>query len=251
MKAHANATGPKTPDGKAASAKNLEGHPSPEEAQLTRFNAMKHGLYADVATHFPAKPGRYPACEGCEHKETKACLDGPRACLKRTELFLKHQIAFDTQDPKLLTRLRANTQAGIQALIDDMLLAIAQDGGPRIQEIQWYNDKDGNFHLARYLEDGEWRQIYEIKAHPLLKLLMEFISKNSMTLADLEMTPKVQDEHELIKGHLDQKGQAGESASDYQRRIEQKTDKLLQLIGNSYKQADGDVIEGEVINEAP
>lgn len=250
LKAHASATGPTTPAGKAASAANLEGHPTPEEAQRTRFNAMKHGLYADVANYFPAKPGHYPACDGCEHLMTYACLDGPRACLKRTEVFLKHQIAFDTQDPKLLTRLRANTQAGIQALIDDMLLAIAQDGGPRIKEIQWYHDKDGGFHLAGWYDEcGEFQQIHEIKAHPLLKLLMEFISKNSMTLADLEMTPKVQDEQDLMQGFLDQKGEQQEKADAYRNRVEERQNKLLALIQNSYKQSEGEVIEGEVCNE--
>lgn len=247
MKAHANATGPKSPEGKAASAANLEGHPTPEEAQRTRFNAMKHGLYADVATYFPAKPGHYPACDGCEHRATMACLDGMRACLKRTELFLKHQIAFDTQDPKLLTRLRANTQAGIQALIDDMLLAIAQDGGPRIHEIQWYHDKEGEFHLAGWYDDnGEFQQIHEVKAHPLLKILMEFISKNSMTLADMGMTPKVQDDQDLMQGYLDQQNTGQEPAEQFQQRLEDKTDKLMQLVNNSYKQTTGDVIEGEV-----
>lgn len=56
IKAWASATGPRTPEGKAASAKNLEGHPTPEEALRTRFNAMKHGMAAKVATYFPAKP---------------------------------------------------------------------------------------------------------------------------------------------------------------------------------------------------
>ncbi|MFN3303133.1 MAG: hypothetical protein ACK44A_05365, partial [Roseateles sp.] len=46
LKAHQMATGPRTPEGLAASAANLAGHPTAEEALRTRFNAMKHGLNA-------------------------------------------------------------------------------------------------------------------------------------------------------------------------------------------------------------
>ena len=50
MKAWRCATGPKTPEGKAAVRENLRGHPTPEEALRTRFNGMKHGLNARTAT---------------------------------------------------------------------------------------------------------------------------------------------------------------------------------------------------------
>ena len=43
LKAHANATGPRTEAGEGAAAANLEGHPTLEEAKRTRFNGMKHG----------------------------------------------------------------------------------------------------------------------------------------------------------------------------------------------------------------
>jgi hypothetical protein len=58
--------GPVTAEGKAAAAKNLEGHPTPQESRLTRFNAMKHGMEARTATYFPAKPDKYAFCEGCD-----------------------------------------------------------------------------------------------------------------------------------------------------------------------------------------
>ncbi|MCW5627162.1 MAG: hypothetical protein KIT73_20765, partial [Burkholderiales bacterium] len=66
LKAWLNATGPRTAEGKAATAANLEGHPTAEEALRTRFNAMKHGMSARVATYFPAKPDGYAHCSGCE-----------------------------------------------------------------------------------------------------------------------------------------------------------------------------------------
>lgn len=250
LKGWAKATGPKTKEGMAATAKNLDGHPTPEEARLTRFNAMKHGLYARTATYFPAKPGHYPRCDGCEHLRTAACLEPPRACLKRHELLLKHQIAFETKDPDMLLQLRSDTQAGIQAIIDDMILAIAQDGGPRITEVVWYHDKDGGFHLAKWTDEhGQDHQIHELKAHPLLKPLIDYINRNAMTLEDLGMTPKVQDEQEAMQGYLAQHGEDAEAAEAYRQKSLEQLDQLQKLIGNSYaKSGDSMVIDGEVID---
>lgn len=243
LKGWANATGPKTADGKANSAANLDGHPTQEEALRTRFNAMKHGLNAKVANYFPARPGKYPHCDGCEFllyvcaKET--------ACLKRTELFLRHQIAFDTKDPSKLMGLRAETQAAVQALINDMILVIAQDGGPRIKEPVWYHDKDGGFHMAGYTDElsGEFIQYQEIKAHPLLKTLIDFINKNSMTLADMEMTPKVQDEQSMLRGFIDQqKPGSEESLEDYRSKTSEQLANLRGMIEKSQEETKQDPI---------
>lgn len=230
-KAWTKATGPTTAAGKALVAANLEGHPTPEEAHRTRFNAMKHGLFARTATYFPAKPGKYPQCDGCDlfvicHEQV--------ACLKRTELFLKHQIAFETRDPGMLSDLRADTQAAVQALINDMILAIAEDGGPRLRTPEWYYDKDGGFHLARWIDDkGAPVQLYKLEEHPLLKRLMDFISKNSMTLADMEMTPKAQDDQDAIRGFLDSKQHESDNLLEYQKRTAEGIEGLRALIRNS------------------
>lgn len=236
LKAWANSTGPRTPEGKAASAANLEGHPTPEEAKRTRFNAMKHGLFARTATFFPAKPGRYPHCKSCEHLETEACVE-QRACLKRAELFLRHQVAFEQGDPQMLMSLRADTQAGVQALISDMLLTIYLDGGPRLKSPEWYYDKEGDFHLAAYIdENGNEVRIEKLEAHPLLKPLIDFLSKNAMTLADLEMTPKSRDEQEALQGYLDGKREDEETALEYQERQTLALERLREQIEASQRQ---------------
>ncbi len=250
LKAHACSTGPKTKEGKAASAKNLEGHPTPAEAQLTKFNAMKTGLYARTATYFPARPGKYDRCDNCEHLESEACLDPPRACLKRHELLLKNQIAFETNDPTMLRQIRSDTQAALQSLIDDMILAIAQDGGPRIKELVWHGDKDGGINWVKYKDDnGNEFQLEEIKAHPLLKPLIDFISKNSMTLSDLGMTPKMQDEHEQVQGFLDREADSQQSEDDFRQQTLEGQRRLEQLIGNSYSQREPVTVEGELVDE--
>jgi len=237
MLAHASATGPTTDEGK----------------RRCKFNALKHGLRADTATYYPAKPGGYPHCNGCEYRTDMECLDFG-GCLKRTELLLRHQIAFESGDPSKLQAFRARTQAHIQALIDDMILAIAQDGGPRIKSPEWYYDKDGIFHLARFrdAETDEWIQLEKIEAHPLLKLLMDYISKNKMTLEDMGMTPKAQDEQESIRGYLDHEKGSQQEALEYQRQTQQQLEHLQTLIGNSYTPAREPVTvdaDAEVVRE--
>ncbi len=230
LRAWASATGPKTPEGKARVTSNLDGHPTPEEAKRTRFNALKHGLTARVATFFPAAPGRYVQCEGCDHLDS--CGQVSRACLKRAELFLKHHVAFETRDPGLLTELRSDTQAAIQALISDMILTIARDGGPRLISPEWYQDKEtGTVRLVKWTDEhGTERQVMKFDAHPLLRHLMDFISKNSMTLADMGMTPKVIEEDHEEMGRLADRRQAREDLTDFQRRQAEGLARLTELI---------------------
>lgn len=257
LKAWAHATGPTSEEGRSRSAANLEGHPTPEEAKITRLNSLKHGRYAQAASFFPARPGKYPHCNGCRYYGRECVEDpppyhkNPPGCLLRTELFMRHQIAFESRDPALLTDIRAGTQAAIQGLIDDMIAAIAADGGPRISEVQWYYDKDGRFHLAQYVDEktGEMRQIYELKQHPLLKPLIEYVQKNAMTLSDLGMTPKVQDEAEMMQGFLQEEQGQGESAEQYRRQALDKQQQLLEMIERHTVPA-GRVIDAERVKGA-
>jgi len=239
LKAHAMSTGPRTTEGKAASAKNIEGHPTPEEAQQTRFNALKHGMYAQTATYFPARPGKYAICDGCNyhgHECREYSDDNPPACLRRVELFMKHQMAFDAKDPSMLTSLRSGTQAAIQAMIDEMIMTIAADGGPRIKSVEWYHDKDGGFHLAKYRDENDVpHQIHKLEEHPLLKRLIDYIAKNNLTLSDMGMTPKVQEDQDILRGHLADDEKEKESVKNYMKGIEQKQSNLMELISNSYE----------------
>lgn len=246
FKAHANATGPKTPEGKAASAANLEGHPTPEEAQLTRFNAVKHMMNARTASYFPAKPGKYPSCEHCEHLADETCLEY-RACLKSVELFIRYDAAFESQNPNLLRAIHGDNQAALQLLLNQMFLAIAQDGGPRTVTPEWYYDKDGDFHLAKFTDatTGEEVQINKIEEHPLLKRLIEFIAKNNLTMADLEMTPKVQKDQELMEGFLTRGGDDQDSLEDFQAQIMDQQKLLMKLIESGQRKTDERVIDGE------
>lgn len=272
MKAHANATGPRTAEGKAIVAKNLEGHPTPQEAQLTRFNAMKHGLYANTATFFPAKPGKYPACEGCHHLNN-GCGEISQACLKRTELYMRHEIAYAEKNPELLRSDNVRLQATVRALIDDILLEIVRDG-VKIKNPVWYSDKDGGFHIAcmpassgdngdLYEDDdgeirvAEERLIWEINAHPLLKILIDLMKANNMTLADHSMTPKTADQDEILRGHLAKKVDDEETERDYRERQTKALENMSTLIERSHhrkandpvlrEHSQADVVDAELV----
>ena len=221
-------TGPKTEEGKAAVTSNIDGHPTPEEALRTRFNAMKHGLSARVAMFYPSKPGKYDQCVSCDIAHD-VCRANP-ACVKQTELFMRHRIAVEHGDSTMLSGLNADFQANLRAIADNIILSILNKG-VAIETPAWFSDKDGGFHLAQFTnEDGELVQLTELNAHPLLKFLLELTSKNSLSLEDLALTPKVNDESESIKGFLAAKSDQGGNALDYQRKSAEQMDRLLSLI---------------------
>jgi hypothetical protein len=240
----AKASGPKSAEGKAAAAKNLEGHPTPEETLRTRFNAMKHGLNAEVATYFPARPGGYPQCDGCEYLHTVCHRGG--ACRKQTELFMRHRIAFETRDASLLTDLRADLHATLTAIVQNMMLAII-GRGVEIETPEWHFDKEGTFHLARYIdpESGLERQIMKIEEHPLLKRLGEFVSRFGLDLNSQGMTPKAQDDEESIRGQLSAETGDREVALEYQR----KQTLALEALGSLLQRADADAKRDPILIE--
>jgi len=231
LKANAKATGPKTAEGLANSAKNLDGHPTPEETKRTRFNAIKHGLNARVASYFPAKPGKYPACETCEHAKHKDCIQY-KACVKQTEIFLRFHAAAEQNDPELIRGYMADSQAGIMAMINQMLLSIVEDGGPRQMLPVWHGDKDGGVNFVRFEnpETGNREQVFEIKEHPLLKRFLEFVTKNNMSLEDMGLTAKSRDEAEMLKGYIDVEADKVETQNEFIQLQREKTDQLMQLI---------------------
>jgi len=232
MKAHARATGPKTKAGKEISAANLAGHPTPAETKITRFNALKHGRYAEAATYFPAIPGKYPECEGCHYRD--GCYH-ETACMRKVELYMKHHVAFEARDPSLLSGLRATLHANIHAIIDSMLLTILQDG-VRQKVPQWYYDKDGIFHLAEYIDaNGTSCIVEDIRAHPLLKSLIDLISRNGMALPDSGMTERQTD------GVTDDDKDAHGVTEDEMRMWRKQSDEKLAILRQMIDRSSGTI----------
>lgn len=239
MAAQGRQTGPKTPEGKMRVTENIAGHPTPEESLRTRFNAMKHGLFARVARYFPAKPGKYPHCDGCEYHHSGECAEQV-ACLKRTELFMRYDIAFETGDPGMLTQLHADNQAMVQAIISDILLALVSTG-VELKQPEWYFDpKGGDFHLVSYEKEGKQEYIYKVSAHPLLKTLADFLAKNNMALSDLNMTQKGREDQSILKGHLEHSER--ENALEHQRAQNALIESLSEKIARSRERVKRDPV---------
>jgi len=233
-------TGPKTSEGKRIVTKNIDGHPTQEESLRTRFNAMQHGLRSKVATYFPAKPGSYPHCDTChiDHDECAASV----ACMKRTELYMRHRIAFETKDPDLLTDIRADLQASVQAIIEDIILSIVTKG-VLLETPQWYYDKDGFFHLAEYVNsDGEKQLLTEVSANPLLKILTDLIAKNSLSLGDMDMTTKAVNDQELVKGQLESDTEDKEQSLAIQQKQLKVMEGLEKLVQRGRARSDNDPV---------
>lgn len=216
LKAWRNATGPKTEEGKAATAANLEGHPNKEEALRTRFNALKHGLSARTATYFPAKPDGYAFCKGCE-VDRVLCKSQP-ACVKKTEIFLLHHAAFSQRNPVHLQGLYSDLHASLFALLQIMLQTIIADG-PKLTTPEWYTDKDGACIIAEYTDaEGNRRIIPNVRDHPLLKPMMEMMSRAGLSLTDIGMTHRVLENEDAELGRLNDGSAVREESSDFQRR---------------------------------
>ncbi|OGT21497.1 MAG: hypothetical protein A2342_09485 [Gallionellales bacterium RIFOXYB12_FULL_54_9] len=217
LKAYSKATGPKTDEGKAATAANLDGHPTPEEALRTRFNAMKHGLNARTATYFPAKPDGYSFCEQCDIDRVHCSRQS--ACVKKTELFMLHHAAFEQRNPKHLVGIYADLQASIFAVIQQILQTIVSDG-VKIEAPQYYVDKETNkLIIAEYVDEkGERRIIKDIEAHPLFRPLGEMLSRANLSLSDMGMTQKAIEAEESDLGRLTHDQEKQESIDEYRNR---------------------------------
>lgn len=241
LKAWANATGPKTKAGMEKVAANLAGHPTPEETLRTRFNAMKHGLNAEVATYFPARPGRYARCKSCEI-DHEYCRTQP-ACQKQTELFLRHHAAFEQRDPRHLTGIYANLQASLFAVLQDILQTIIGDGAKLVTP-EWTTDKDGGVVIAQFVDPstGATRIIQNVQAHPLFKPLSELLSRNSLSLADMGMTMKEVKEDQAEMGRLSDAAANRELVADYMRRQSDSLEALQGMLARAKQRADADPI---------
>lgn len=231
--------GPTSAEGKARSAENLKAAHAGDHS-ISRFNAMKHGIYAQQRMFFPAKPGIYPHCENCEYLHN-GCETG-MPCQKRAELFFRHFLAVENNDPRLLNPLNAQLQANIRALTDDMILDIIRRG-VTLEAPKTSMDKDGFWHTAQYEDDdGNVHHIKDVFAHPLLKILGEWLNKNAMSLADMGLTAKAQDEKQEQMGRLAQQESAKENLLEYQARQTAALEGLSVLIERSREKTAADPV---------
>lgn len=239
LKAHQRSTGPRTPEGQRASAANLAGHPTPEEALRTRFNAMKHGLSARTATYFPAKPDGYAMCKRCE-VDRHWCSEQP-ACVKQVELFMLHSAAFEQRNPKLLGRIHGDVHAALVGALQLCLQEILGDGVvlkvPKLElQPSPLPEDEGrlvNMPISFVDDKGQIRYVYEYTAHPAFKPVADLVTRLGLSLADLGMTVKAQeDEASELKGRLAGEGEtrAAEAMDQFADRMASAFEKLPALL---------------------
>lgn len=243
LKAHQHSTGPKTPEGLAATGANLVGHPTPEEALRTRFNAMKHGLSARTATYFPARPDGYSFCARCDVDRTWCSEQA--ACVKQTELFMLHHAAFEQRDPRVLGRVHSDLHAALVASLQMCLQAVLGDGvvikTPKVVA------SDGVAITLTYLDkDGERQTVYEYAANPAFKPIADLISRLGLSLTDLGMTQQAgDDEQAALRGRLGGAAAATEQLGNYADRMASAMEKL----GDVMKGAQADAAKDPVLLE--
>lgn len=215
-----------------------------EQKYRVKFNALKTGAYASTARWFPARPGRYGECYTCEFNESDDARESCRAnvaCVKKAELFMQFQVAAETGDPKLLTQLNANTQAGLHVIIQNMVRDILARG-TTITSPRFMQDKEGLTHLATFYDhvSGEQRVIEEVEANPLLHHLITFLQKNGMTLTDMALTMKQSDDQDELSGFLDDA--EGEGLLDFQRRSLGQLEGMKDLIRRAQAEREQDPV---------
>lgn len=218
MKAHQEATGPTSAEGKQASAANLAGHPTPQESRLIRFNAMKHGLEARTASYFPAKPGKYAFCETCD-VDWGYCASQP-ACVKQTEIFMLHHAAMDQRDPKVLGKIHADLAASLTATLQMCIQTVLQDGvvikAPKVEL-----SKDGTPVTLSYLDaQGDRQVVYDYHANPLFKPIADFITRIGLSMNEMGLTMKAAEEDDPagIGALTVPGGSSKEALADFSRR---------------------------------
>ncbi|MCV2349303.1 hypothetical protein [Paucibacter sp. Y2R2-4] len=241
LKAHQMSTGPKTPAGQANSAANLEGHPTPEEALRTRFNAMKHGLNARVAHYFPAKPDGYAFCSGCEVNRYW-CGEQP-ACVKQTELFMLHSAAFEQKNPKALAKIHGDLHAALVASLQMCLQAVLGDGVV-LKVPKVHVDKEGNCVTLTYVDEhGQLRNVMEYSANPAFKPIADLVSRLGLSLSDLGMTIKAQEDEEAqLRGRLGADAKPVEMLQDFSNRMAAALERMPALVEASRKAAAQDPV---------
>ncbi len=213
LKAWANATGPKN-------------------TELTKFNAITHGLTAKVAQYHPARPGQYDVCNGCEYLESTCGQDNNKWCLKRTEIYMRLRLASDEGDIQSLKEIHADNQAGAQIILESMMLCIMQDGVTVKTPLNYEDKKTGEIKLVDFIDEtGKLKIAYsDIKAHPLLKPYIEMLSKNGLSLTDMMLTKKQQGEDANLKGFLDDEQQTREEQREKQAVFDQRHNTLIELV---------------------
>jgi hypothetical protein len=219
----------------------------PASYAVSRFNALTHGMSAETAKFYPARPGKYDQCDGCEFLNDGCGTSVLKHCAKRTELFVQFNLAMEEGNSGMLGRLMASNQAALHALLGDMMRAVAKRGVELESPEFSFNKLTGGIDLAEWEDaQGNKHVITKVEAHPLLPHIINYFHKNGSTLADLSLTPAAAKEEERLQGFLDDQQQSRESLADAQQAMQRQLAGLQRIIGGQGRMIEGGrVIDAE------
>lgn len=213
----------------------------PASYEISKTNALITGANAKVIKIWPAKPGKYAECETCEYL-TNGCATDFQYCADKTDLYVKFMMAQETGNSAFLGQEMAATQAGIAAITASMIRILAQKGVTI--ETPIYTKTENGIEVATYTdEEGKTRTITRTEAHPLLPHLINYVSKNTMTLGDMGLTPKVKEEHRQMQGYLDAKEADCETLNEATQAQQSMVQNLMRVIGGARVIDGGRVID--------
>ncbi|MFN3303225.1 MAG: hypothetical protein ACK44A_05835, partial [Roseateles sp.] len=196
------------------------------------------------ANYFPAKPDGYAFCSRCD-VDRDWCSEQP-ACAKQTELFMLHSAAFEQRNPKVLARLHGDLHAALVASLQMCLQAVLGDGVViKTPKLELRPDADGNMvnEVVTYFDEkGQLRTIYDYGANPAFKPIADLVTRLGLSLSDLGMTIKAnEEEQEQLRGRLSTT-KAPEALEAFSERMAGVLEKLPGVMAAAKAAADKDPV---------
>lgn len=200
-KGWSKATGPKTPEGKAKNAQNLDGHrgkyKSEETKERASCNGFKTGQYCTKPRIIaPAIHGRYLDCEDCELSESCEKKE-----IKWCPVFIQPLVNFlaahKNSDPSQLKTLVGDSHAQLYAIQQQAMNEIFKDGAV-VEDVKIYKDT---------IQKTK-------KSHPAIESVLKIMDTIGFTADQQNMTPARQDSDDDLGGFLKDTADANKTVAE-------------------------------------
>lgn len=177
-KMRANATGPKTEDGKRRSS----------------VNGITHGIYAQPHHMIAPANGKYDICEDCDIKERCEAKE-LRYCPYKQDLMVRFMAAVENGDSGALRQYAGLSQGRLYIVLENMFQEVMKLG-PAIKQPRLNAGKV----VTIENEQGEETTLYEYVEHPLLDDIPKIMQALGMTSDQQNMNPSKAEETDREQG---------------------------------------------------
>lgn len=226
-----------------------EGNQNRDESsyRVSRFNAITHGENCKKATLYPARPGQYDQCQGCEWLDNGCGSPEMQFCQKRNEIYLQIAAAVQSGDPSKMSDLFVGLQTNLIGIGMDMARSIMVRGVEIVTPVLYEDKEDGRKRPVEYLgEDGYTRTVMKVEVNPLIPVFSSLMKNNKMDLSTFGLTPERKEEEKIFKGNIDDSEENETNLALAQAQRDQQMDDLLKLIKGD-QPVEAVVVEGEVL----